>query len=111
MPTNLDSARATTTPFEYTTETKIEIAFGEDAPRMKEIAMCESGMRQFDANGNTITSPTNDHGLFQINEATWEGVANEMGLDYKNSEEDNIRMAQHILWTSGMDAWVCNGII
>lgn len=98
-------------PQPKTVEEKIEIAFGENADVMKRIAKCESGMRQFDSEGNTITSHTNDSGLFQINNATWKKKAEELGLDYINSEDDNIKMAQYILEQQGVGAWVCNRLI
>lgn len=94
-------------PQPKTVEEKIELAFGEDADTMKKIATCESGMRQFDSEGNTITSHTNDSGLFQINNATWSKTAKELGLDYINSEDDNIEMAKYILEKQGITAWVC----
>lgn len=98
-------------PQPKTVEEKIEIAFGEDADYMKRIATCESGMRQFDSEGNTITSHTNDSGLFQINNATWKKTAEELGLDYINSEDDNIEMAKYIYEQSGKGAWVCSRLI
>lgn len=94
------------TPQPQTVEQKIEIAFGKDAEIMKKISICESGMRQFDIEGNTITSPTNDSGLFQINHV-WEKKAQELGLDYKNSTDDNIAMAKYILDNGGLNHWVC----
>ena len=101
----------TYTPMPQSIESKIEIAFKEQADYMKRIANCESGMRQFDSAGNTITSPTKDHGLFQINERSWDKKAKELGLDYKNSVDDNIKMAQYILEIQGRKAWVCNNLI
>lgn len=107
VPFTLASGEMNYTPIPLTTEQKIEIAFGEQAEIMKQISVCESGMRQFDSEGNTITSPTNDSGLFQINNPTWSNTAKELGLDYLNSEEDNIKMAQHILEVQGLNAWSC----
>jgi hypothetical protein len=98
-------------PQPQSVEQKIEIAFGDKAERMKQIAKCESGMRQFDSAGNTITSHTNDSGLFQINNRAWDKKALELGLDYKNSEDDNIEMAKYILEHQGINAWVCNRMI
>ena len=82
--------------------------FGKDAKRMEQIFKCESGLRQFDTKGNVIMSYTRDFGLTQINEKTWDKKAKEMGLDYKGSMIDNIKMAKHIYDVSGKNAWVCN---
>lgn len=43
----------------------------------------------------------------QINEATWDDTAKEMGLDYKNNEDDNLELARYIFEVQGVDAWVC----
>lgn len=82
-------------------EYKIRQAFPDNHETMIAIAECESGLRQ------DIVSPTNDYGLFQINEASWDSVANTMELDYKSSIDDNITMAQHVLEVQGLEAWVC----
>lgn len=81
-------------------EQKIEQAFGDKADLMLKIALCESSLRQ------DICNPkTPDCGLFQINETSWGEKAKELGLDYKNSVDDNIQMAKHILDTQGIKAW------
>ena len=87
------------------------IYFGNDAQRMKQIFTCESGMKQFDSKGNVIMSPTRDFGIAQINEKTWDRKAKELGLDYKGSMVDNLKMAKYIYTQSGHRAWVCNRII
>lgn len=82
-------------------EYKIRMAFPEDWETMLAVANCESGLRQ------NIVSHTNDYGLFQINEKSWDSVAQGMGLDYKNNIDDNIKMAQHVYKVQGRNAWVC----
>lgn len=89
------------------TKTHIRKTFPEDPELMVAIATCESGLRQFDTEGNVIVSPTKDFGIFQINEKTWHNTAESLELDYKNSEEDNIEMARHIFEVQGINAWVC----
>ena len=78
---------------------------------MVAVLNCESGLRQFDSKGQTIVSHTRDFGIAQINEKTWDQVAVDKGLDYKNSLEDNIAMAKHILEVQGRNAWVCYRLI
>lgn len=105
-------AESPTTELPEPTSTQlVDFYFKEDAPRMKEIFTCESGLRQFDDNGNVIMSPTRDFGLAQINEKTWDTKAKEMGLDYKGSIEDNVKLAKYIHDVSGHKAWVCNQLI
>ena len=68
--------------------------------KMVKIANCESNFSQ-----SAVNKKSNDFGLFQINEATWNETAISMGLDYKNSWEDNIILAKYILETQGISAW------
>jgi len=81
--------------------------FGDDADIMIKIAQCESGLRQFSQTGEPIRSHTFDYGLFQINEEVWDNTALKMGLNYKYSMEDNVKMANYILDVQGFGAWVC----
>lgn len=97
-----------TPPEPPTPEELVMQHFPHNYERMLVIANCESGKRQFDSNGNVIKSHTNDYGYFQINDASWKGTAEKLGLDYKNSVEDNIKMAKHIYEVQGINAWVCN---
>lgn len=83
-------------------EHKIKRAFPDNYEVMLAVARCESGLKQ------SAVSHTRDFGVMQINEAVWDGVANEMGLDYKSSIDDNIKMAQHIYEVQGISAWVCH---
>jgi hypothetical protein len=92
---------------EPTATQMVAFYFGDDAKRMEQIFKCESGLRQFDTNGNVIMSHTRDFGVAQINEKTWDSTAKEMGLDYKNSMIDNLKMARHIYDVQGKKAWVC----
>lgn len=86
---------------ELTVEEKIVIMFPEHPELMLAIAKCESGLNQ------SAVSHTRDFGVMQINEKTWDSTAEEMGLDYKNSEDDNLEMARHIYEVQGLTAWVC----
>lgn len=111
LPIIIHSGEINYTPIPVSAEQKIKITFGEHSDRMIKIAKCESGLRQFDTKGKTIISKTNDYGLFQINEGSWDKTAQQMGLDYKGSETDNVLLAKHILDVQGFDAWVCNSKI
>lgn len=84
----------------------IEETFPND-PRMVAVLKCESNHRQFDSNGSPLRSPTNDWGIAQINEKVWDAKAKEMGLDYKHSMEDNLKMARYVYDVQGIRAWMC----
>lgn len=69
-------------------------------PQLIAIAQCESGGKQFNADGTVVENPiTHDYGLFQIHES-WLPTAKKMGLDVINSPMDNIEFA---LWLSNKD--------
>ena len=89
------------TPRPKTIEEKIRLAFPEEPNNMLAIVNCESGFNQ------SAVSHTRDFGLFQINEKTWDATAQEMGLDYKGSLDDNITMARYVYDIQGINAWVC----
>lgn len=58
---------------------------GLDPKMMLAIAKCESGIRQYNKNGQVIVSSTKDYGLFQI----WHGnhaKAKELGFDVMTRE-------------------------
>jgi len=78
---------------------------------MVAIAKCESGLKQFKADGSVVVSPTHDYGLMQINRKTWHETSIKMGLDYQNNMLDNLKLARHIYDVQGVTAWVCYGKI
>jgi hypothetical protein len=80
---------------------EIKKTFPEVPGLMVAIADCESGLN-IDAVG-----PTNDYGLLQIHEPSWDHVAKRLGLDYKNNPYDNLKMARHVYDNQGITAWVC----
>lgn len=84
-----------------TIEEKIAETFPEEKEIMLAVAKCESNFNQ------DAVSHTRDFGVMQINERTWHDTAEEMGLDYKNSEDDNLKLARHIYEVQGLSAWVC----
>ncbi len=75
---------------------------------MVKVAKGESGLRQWHDNGKLVTGIVDprDSGLFQINSGHWEEEAKRLGLDYKNSIVDNVKMARYIADTQGITAWV-----
>ncbi len=89
---------------------QIDAIFGTST-KMKKIAYCESGFKQFKSNGELLESRTGDFGVLQVNEKTWDKKAKELGLDYKNSAKDNIKMAKYIYDQSGISAWTCAKLI
>jgi hypothetical protein len=80
------------------------------ALKMYELATCESHNRQ-SVDGKVVTSSTHDYGYLQINQATWDDKAKELGLDYKGSLEDNIRMAKVVYEAQSFQGWSCYAII
>lgn len=83
--------------------------FGDNAEEMEMIAQCESGKKQFLANGEVVTSHTNDYGYFQVNER-WIPKAESLGLDIMTLE-GNFAMARIIYGIQGYKAWVCSKIV
>lgn len=83
--------------------------FPEAPSRAIAIATCESGLKQWKADGSVVRGivDKDDTGLFQINNRYWKDDAIRLGLDYENNIEDNVRMARHIYDTQGVTAWVC----
>lgn len=74
-------------------------------PVMVLVARAESGLRQFDKNGNVIVNKeTNDRGLFQINYRYHGKTAEKMGLDI-DTLEGNIAYTKYLLRTQGLNAW------
>jgi len=86
-------------------EARFKTHFGEQWPIMYEVARCESSLRQLHDDWTPIVSRTRDFGIFQINEKTWDSTARKLGLDYKHSLEDNLKMAKIILDQQGIEAW------
>jgi cytochrome c556 len=78
----------------------------EDSQIMVRIAKCESGLRQFDSNGDVLRGKVNpqDVGMFQINEKYHLEKAKELGYDIYTTE-GNIKMAAYIYLTEGAKAW------
>lgn len=91
----------------FSTSTLISDTFGKDAPLMERISLCESGDRQF-MDGKPLMSKTRDFGYYQINEAANGKEAERLGLDYKNSFIDNLKMAKGVLDSQGITAWSCS---
>jgi hypothetical protein len=88
----------TTTP-EKSIEEKIRETFPEDADRAVAIAKCESGLNP------KAVSPTNDHGLMQINKTvhTVEGDIYDV--------DTNLQFARKLYDERGWEPWVCNDIV
>ena len=90
---------------EKTIAEKIATTFPETPELMLAIANCESGLNQ------EAVSHTRDFGVMQVNERVWDETAQELDLDYKNNEDDNLEMARYIYEIQGLDAWVCYDIV
>lgn len=75
-------------------------------PQLYQIALCESGLRQWTDSGEVVKSETNDFGAMQIN-GVHEPEAEALGLDFKGSMEDNVKMAKIVYAKQGLGAWTC----
>lgn len=81
---------------------KIRETFPEQPDLMVKIAKCE-GIK----NGKldpTVISPTNDHGLFQINQAAHGKRLKELGID-PLTVEGNLQYARMLYDESGTQPW------
>lgn len=77
--------------------------FGSAAPTARRIAECESGM-----NPNAV-SPTNDHGLFQINAVHRNEFEAVTGASWSAiyDPELNTKYAHHLWSQQGWSPWTC----
>ncbi len=96
-----------------TTESRIREAFPEAPEQMVSVARCESGLRQFEADGVTPLAGrrSSDLGLFQVNRVHW-AEARALGYDLA-TEEGNTAFARRLFdqrrarGQSGLEDWVC----
>lgn len=80
-------------------EQKIRDIFPEDPDRAVKIAKCESGLNP------KAVSPTNDHGLMQINKSAHKVEGDIYDVD------TNLQFARKLYDESGWKPWVCNTMI
>jgi hypothetical protein len=68
----------------------------------------ESGFKQWHKDGSVVRGVVDkdDTGLCQINNRFWGAKARELGLNYKDSIIDNVKMTRHIYDTEGVTMWV-----
>ncbi|HYF12976.1 MAG TPA: transglycosylase SLT domain-containing protein [Candidatus Paceibacterota bacterium] len=77
----------------------------KDEPVLADIAQCESQMRQFDKNGNTIKNPTSSAiGIMQIMASIHKGTAEKLGLDIY-SVQGNLAYAKYLYDREGTTPW------
>lgn len=85
----------------------INTVFGPVAPQATRIAECESGLRP------TAVSPTNDHGLFQINivhRTEFTRVTGQPWSDVYNPYF-NARYAKSLYDRQGWSPWTCRRVL
>lgn len=75
-------------------------------PILQKIAQCESGNRQFNADGSVVRGRANknDLGKYQINIDHWGFEAMKQNLNLLK-EADNLKMAEFIFNTYGTSGW------
>lgn len=75
-------------------------------PHFYQIALCESSLRQWKDDGSVLVSSTTDYGILQINKVHEEEAKN-LGIDFKDSIEANVKMAKVVYEKQGFEAWTC----
>lgn len=78
-----------------------------DHRTLEKIAYCESYNAQFDYQGEPLTSGTCDVGAFQVNCIHFEH-AESLGLDVRESLEDNVRFAVGLYRAEGTQPWTAS---
>lgn len=78
----------------------------EETPIMAKIAMCESSLKHYGANGKVIRGKVDDAdvGLMQINERYHGETAKKMGLDLETIE-GNLAYAKYLYDKEGTKPW------
>jgi hypothetical protein len=86
-------------------ETRVRAAFS-DMPNMITIAKCESGFRQFNANGTPLRGGAGGQyiGIFQIGETLHAARAKSMAYDIY-TVDGNIAYARFMYFASGTNPW------
>jgi hypothetical protein len=87
-------------------EAKVRASF-PDMPDMITIASCESGFRQFNADGTPLRGGTGKNyiGIFQISESVHLETAKSMAYDIY-SVDGNIAYARHLFFLRGNAPWI-----
>lgn len=88
-------------------EARVREAFA-DAPEMVPIAKCESGIRQFAADGSVLRGGPGGRyvGIFQVDEPLHRAWAATLGFDIL-TVEGNIGYARHLYEAKGTRPWGC----
>lgn len=75
-----------------------------DAPIMVRVFRCESGLKQFETNGEVLVSPTRDVGVSQINLKAHAKTAKQLGFDIYTTE-GNLAYARYLFERRGTRDW------
>lgn len=84
-------------------EARVRASF-PDAPDMTAVAQCESGFRQFNADGSVLRGAGRYIGIFQIDEFIHRQRALDLAYDI-NTVDGNIAYARHLFSNSGTNPW------
>jgi hypothetical protein len=106
-PETVTTPTTTTTAAPTTVAAVITAVFGVLAPEATKIARCESGLRP------TAVSPTDDHGLFQINavhKANFTTVTGQPWSEIYNPMM-NTRYAKWLYDRQGWAPWACRSVL
>lgn len=85
---------------------KTSVEYGIHPDTALSIAMCESSLRQYDSNGNSLRGieNSNDVGVFQINEKYHLEKSRELGYNI-NTVEGNVGYAMWLMKKEGTKHW------
>ena|SRR3990167_95710 len=84
-----------------------EITFADLPQFLQEISFCESGARQYYANGKLVIGPYGEIGFFQIMPKVWGKKAKELKLDLKDPN-DNMTFALWLHSEYGTKPWLAS---
>jgi len=89
-----------------TAEAPTAVSTFDGYPVLKKICTCESGLRQYDKDGNVLRGTRNksDIGICQINELYHSEKPKELGLNI-HTMEGNVAFAKYLYETEGTAPW------
>jgi hypothetical protein len=99
------AAAAPTVREELSVEEYVDKYFS-DIPVLKEVAKCESQLRQVDERGNVLRGVVNsfDRGVMQINLSYHKDRSENLGYDI-NELSGNVAYARHLFEAEGLRPW------
>ena len=85
--------------------------FPEASQMALAVANCESSYKMIQSHHIQPYGRELSWGVFQIHDPAWKARAEQLGLDYRNSVRDNIKMARYIYDKHGWSPWSCTKML